>query len=97
MAGTDATTKEILVCTPFDDIAEYQGTRTALEAEGVIPAGTKCPMATTTFVGKTVNIVTGSAVAAPMEPRGHESCSLMSIGGVCDLTPCMPKALLPAN
>ncbi len=43
MAGTDATTKEILVCTPFDDIAEYQGTRTALEAEGVIPAGTKWP------------------------------------------------------
>lgn len=34
---------EIIVCTPYSDIAEYQGTRAALEAEGVIPAGTKWP------------------------------------------------------
>lgn len=40
--GLDPTT-EILVCTPFSDIAEYQGTRAALEAEGVIPAGTDWP------------------------------------------------------
>lgn len=34
---------EIIVCTPYSDIAEYQGTRAALEAEGVIPAGTVWP------------------------------------------------------
>lgn len=34
---------EIIVCTPYSDIAEYQGTRAALEAEGVIPAGTDWP------------------------------------------------------
>lgn len=34
---------EIIVCTPYREIAEYQGTRAALEAEGVIPAGTKWP------------------------------------------------------
>ncbi len=34
---------EIVVCTPSFDIAEYQGTRAALEAEGVIPAGTDWP------------------------------------------------------
>lgn len=34
---------EIIVCTPYSDIAEYQGTRAALEAEGVIPAGAKWP------------------------------------------------------
>lgn len=34
---------EIIVCTPYSDIAEYQGTRAALEAEGVIPACIKWP------------------------------------------------------
>jgi hypothetical protein len=36
--------KEIIVCTPYSDIAEYQGTRAAIEAEGVIPAGTTWPV-----------------------------------------------------
>lgn len=36
-------TAEIIVCTPYRDIAEYQGTRAALEAEGVIPPGIKWP------------------------------------------------------
>jgi hypothetical protein len=40
-AGLDLSS-EIIVCT-YSDIAEYQGTRAALEAEGVIPAGTKWP------------------------------------------------------
>jgi hypothetical protein len=43
-AGLDPSA-EIVVCTPFRDIAEYQGTRAALEAEGVIPAGTDWPEA----------------------------------------------------
>lgn len=43
MAETNTTTQEIIVCTPYTDIAEYQGTRAALESEGVIPAGTKWP------------------------------------------------------
>ena len=43
MADSNTTTQEIIVCTPCSDIAEYQGTRAALEAEGVIPAGTKWP------------------------------------------------------
>lgn len=43
MAESNTTTQEIIVCTPYSDIAEYQGTRAALEAEGVIPAGTKWP------------------------------------------------------
>lgn len=34
---------EIIVCTPHGEIAEYQGTRAALEAEGVIPDGTEWP------------------------------------------------------
>lgn len=34
---------EIVVCTPYTGIAEYQGTRTALEGEGIIPVGTKWP------------------------------------------------------
>lgn len=34
---------EVIVCTPSTDIAEYQGTRAALEAEGVIPRGTNWP------------------------------------------------------
>jgi hypothetical protein len=34
---------EVIVCTPHTEIAEYQGTRAALEAEGVIPQGTKWP------------------------------------------------------
>ena len=41
-AGLDLT-QEIIVCTPYDDIVEYQGTRAALEAEGSIPAGTQWP------------------------------------------------------
>jgi len=41
-AGLDLST-EIIVCTPYSNIAEYQGTRAALEAEGVIPAGAKWP------------------------------------------------------
>ena len=41
-SGLDLST-EIIVCTPHSDIAEYQGTRAALEAEGVIPAATKWP------------------------------------------------------
>ncbi len=43
MAETNTTIQEIIVCMPYSDIAEYQGTRAALEAEGVIPAGTKWP------------------------------------------------------
>lgn len=34
---------ELVVCTPYNDIAEYQGTRATLEAEGVIPVGTDWP------------------------------------------------------
>ena len=34
---------ELVVCTPYSDIAEYQGTRATLEAEGIIPAGTDWP------------------------------------------------------
>lgn len=34
---------EIIVCTPYSNIAEYQGTRAALEAEGVIPADIEWP------------------------------------------------------
>lgn len=34
---------EIIVCTPYTNIAEYQGTRAALEDESVIPTGTKWP------------------------------------------------------
>lgn len=34
---------EIIVHTPYTYITEYQGTRAALEAEGVIPSGTKWP------------------------------------------------------
>ena len=34
---------ELVVRTPYSDIAEYQGTRATLEAEGVIPAGTDWP------------------------------------------------------
>lgn len=34
---------ELVVCTPHSEIAEYQGTRATLEAEGVIPAGTNWP------------------------------------------------------
>lgn len=41
-AGLELST-EIIVRTPYSDIAEYQGTRAALEAEGVIPVGTKWP------------------------------------------------------
>lgn len=41
-AGLDLSA-EIIVCSPFDGIAEYQGTRAALEAEGVIPTGTVWP------------------------------------------------------
>lgn len=43
MADSDTTTQEIVVCTPCSDIAEYKGTRAALEAEGIIPAGIKWP------------------------------------------------------
>lgn len=43
-AGTVLDIKsEIIVCTPYHCIAEYQGTRAALEAEGVIPTETKWP------------------------------------------------------
>ena len=35
--------QEIIVCTPYHNITEYQGTRSALEAEGVIPAGAEWP------------------------------------------------------
>lgn len=35
----------VVVCVPDIAIAEYQGTRAALEAEGVIPAGTDWPEA----------------------------------------------------
>lgn len=41
-AGLDLLS-EIIVCLPFRGIAEYQGTRAALELEGIIPAGTKWP------------------------------------------------------
>ena len=41
-AGLDLSS-EIIVRTPFPDIAEYQGTRAAIEAEEVIPSGTKWP------------------------------------------------------
>jgi hypothetical protein len=41
-AGLDLS-KEIIVCLPFRGIAEYQGTRAALEAEGIIPSDTKWP------------------------------------------------------
>lgn len=43
MAESNTTIHEIIVRTPYSDIAEYQGTRAALEAEGVIPAGIKWP------------------------------------------------------
>jgi len=41
-AGLDLSA-EIIICSPIDGIAEYQGTRTALEAEGIIPEGTVWP------------------------------------------------------
>jgi hypothetical protein len=44
-AGLDLSTEIIVVCMTYPDIAEYQGTRSALEAEGVIPADTKWPEA----------------------------------------------------
>lgn len=34
---------ELVVCTPYSDIVEYQGTRATLEAEGVIPADADWP------------------------------------------------------
>lgn len=34
---------EVIVYTPYSSISEYQGTRAALEAEGIIPAGTDWP------------------------------------------------------
>lgn len=34
---------EVIVSTPYSNIAEFQGTRAALEGEGVIPATTKWP------------------------------------------------------
>jgi len=42
-SGLDFSTEIIVVCMTYPDIAEYQGTRAALEDEGVIPAGTKWP------------------------------------------------------
>lgn len=41
-AGLDLSA-EIIVCSPFEGLAEYQGTRAAIEAEGIIPADTKWP------------------------------------------------------
>lgn len=41
-AGLDLST-EIIVISMFNIIADYQGTRAALEAEGVIPTGTEWP------------------------------------------------------
>jgi hypothetical protein len=41
-AGLDLSA-EVIVCWACDHIAEFQGTREALEAEGVIPAGTRWP------------------------------------------------------
>ena len=35
---------EVIICHPFDGLAEYLGTRAALEAEGVIPPETKWPV-----------------------------------------------------
>ena len=84
LAMGDATTELVIVIKPHNlDFVEFLGTRTMLEAEGILPEDTKLPTGYDNLFWQAGQLITGSGANGRQEPGGRASSLPNATGFAC--------------